>query len=179
MIAHDDREKKDGRELVLLDRRPGLVYNTFYHRGVAQSGSAQRSGRWGRGFKSHLPDSNFLMLIRDLQKCRRVISGDKAILREFFHPDKARVEIRYSLAHAVVKRGKKTLPHRLSTSEVYYVLAGRGVMHVGDKTNKVRPGQAVYVPPGSVQFIENTGRSDLVFLCIVDPAWQPEDEEVT
>ena len=161
-----------------LDRHAGLVYNTPFHRGVAQSGSAQRSGRWGRGFKSHLPDSIFLMLIKGLSKSRRFISGDKAVLRELLHPDKTRVDIRYSLAHAVVKPGKKTLPHRLATSEVYYILAGRGVMHVGDEAEKVRPGQAVYVPPGSIQFIENSGRSRLAFLCIVDPAWRPEDEEV-
>jgi mannose-6-phosphate isomerase-like protein (cupin superfamily) len=118
------------------------------------------------------------MLIRDLSKSRRFISGDKAVLRELFHPDKAAVDIRYSLAHAVVKPGKKTLPHRLATSEIYYILAGRGVMHVGDEAKKVRPGQAVYIPPGFIQFIENSGRSELAFLCIVDPAWRPEDEGV-
>ncbi|HEX2694591.1 MAG TPA: cupin domain-containing protein [Acidobacteriota bacterium] len=118
------------------------------------------------------------MLIRDLETSRRFVSGDKAVLRELLHPDNAQVDIRYSLAHAVVKPGKKTRPHRLSTSEVYYILAGRGVIHVGDESEKVRPGQAVYIPPGSVQFIENSGRSDLAFLCIVDPAWRREDEEI-
>ena len=164
--------------MLSLDRRTGLDYNKFSHRGVAQSGSAQRSGRWGRGFKSHLPDSNFHMLIKDLAKSHRYISGDRAVLRELLHPDKARIDIHYSLAHAVVKPGGRTLPHRLSTSEVYYVLAGRGVMHVGDEAARVRPGQAVYIPSGSVQFIENSGRSDLAFLCIVDPAWRPEDEKI-
>jgi mannose-6-phosphate isomerase-like protein (cupin superfamily) len=118
------------------------------------------------------------MQIRDLSKSRRFVSGDKAVLRELLHPDRARVDIRYSLAHAVVKPGKKTRPHRLATSEVYYILAGRGVMHVGDEAERVRAGQVIYVPPGSVQFIENSGRSDLAFLCIVDPAWRPEDEEL-
>ena len=164
--------------MLSLDRPSGLVYNTIFRRGVAQSGSAQRSGRWGRGFKSHLPDLNFLMLIRDLSNSRPFISGDKAVLTELFRPEKAAVDIRYSLAHAVVKPGKKTLPHCLTTSEIYYILAGRGVMHVGDEAEKVRPGQAVYIPPGSVQFIENSGRSELAFLCIVDPAWRPEDEDV-
>jgi mannose-6-phosphate isomerase-like protein (cupin superfamily) len=118
------------------------------------------------------------MLIRELGKSRRFVSGDKAVLRELLHPDKARVEIRYSLAHAVVKSGRTTLPHRLATAEVYYILAGRGVMHVDDDVEKVRPGQAVYIPPGAVQFIENPGKSDLSFLCIVDPAWRREDEEI-
>lgn len=118
------------------------------------------------------------MLIRDLGKSRRFISGDKAVLREILHPDRDRAAIRYSLAHAVVKPRKATLPHRLATAEVYYILAGHGIIHVDDESERVRPGQAVYIPPGSVQFIENSGRSDLAFLCIVDPAWRSEDEEI-
>jgi mannose-6-phosphate isomerase-like protein (cupin superfamily) len=118
------------------------------------------------------------MLIKDLANSRPFLSGDRAVLRELLHPDKAPLALHYSLAHAVVKAGKKTLPHRLAASEVYYILSGRGVIHVDGEVEKVRPGQAVYIPAGSVQFIENPGRSDLAFLCIVDPAWRPEDEEV-
>ncbi len=118
------------------------------------------------------------MFIRDLKTSEKFISGDRAVLRELLHPGKSPLALRYSLAHALVKPGKKTLPHRLKTSEVYYVLSGSGTMHIDRETAKVRPGQAVYIPPGSVQFIENTGRADLTFLCIVDPAWRPEDEEV-
>jgi len=42
----------------------------------------------------------------------------------------------------------------------------------------VGPGQAVYIPPGAVQFIENAGPGRLAFLCIVDPAWTPAAEEI-
>jgi mannose-6-phosphate isomerase-like protein (cupin superfamily) len=51
-------------------------------------------------------------------------------------------------------------------------------MHIDDETEKVSPGQAVYIPPDARQFINNSGLSDLKFLCIVDPAWRKEDEEV-
>jgi len=51
-------------------------------------------------------------------------------------------------------------------------------MHIDAESKTVRAGQAVYIPPGAVQFIENGGRSELRFLCIVDPAWRPEDEEI-
>jgi len=36
----------------------------------------------------------------------------------------------------------------------------------------------IYIPPNSVQRIKNIGPNDLIFLCIVDPAWKPEDEEL-
>ena len=51
-------------------------------------------------------------------------------------------------------------------------------MHVDGETTAVAGEQTLYVPPGSVQHLENTGPDELVFLCIVDPAWKAEDEEV-
>jgi mannose-6-phosphate isomerase-like protein (cupin superfamily) len=118
------------------------------------------------------------MFIRDLQKCKQFTSGDNCILRELFNPLKDTLDLKYSLAHAVVEPGKTTYSHRLKSSEVYYILKGRGEMHIDGETKKVRKGQAVYIPPYSVQRIKNTGRGDLVFLCIVDPAWKKEDEEI-
>jgi mannose-6-phosphate isomerase-like protein (cupin superfamily) len=118
------------------------------------------------------------MLIKDLNKCPEIVAGDETVLRELLHPDKADLKIRYSLAHASVEPGQSSLPHRLKTSEVYYILVGEGIMHVDDESAPVHAGQAVYVPPNSGQHISNTGDSDLKFLCIVDPAWQPQDEEV-
>ena len=88
------------------------------------------------------------------------------------------IACRYSLCHATVKPGQTTRPHRLRTSEVYYILGGQGLMSIDGESEAVRPGQAIYIPPHSTQYIQNTGSSDLTFLCIVDPAWREEDEEV-
>ncbi len=118
------------------------------------------------------------MLIRRLQDCDEFIGGDDSILRELLHPAKAKIDIRYSLAQATVKPGERTKPHRLKTAEVYYLLQGQGRMHIDDETRDVTVQSAIYIPPHAVQWIENTGAVDLVFLCIVDPAWRPEDEEI-
>jgi mannose-6-phosphate isomerase-like protein (cupin superfamily) len=118
------------------------------------------------------------MFIKDLRNCDEFIAGDDTILRELLHPDKADVQLRYSLAHARIKPGKTSYPHILKTSEVYYFLEGEGIMHIGDESAQVRSGQAVYIPPHHNQYIHNSGSSDLIFLCIVDPAWRKEDEEV-
>jgi mannose-6-phosphate isomerase-like protein (cupin superfamily) len=118
------------------------------------------------------------VFIRDLTTCKDIIAGDETVLRELLHPDKADLQIGYSLAHAVVKPGRTTLPHRLKTSEVYYILEGQGMMHIDEERSPVRAGQAVYIPPRAVQYIENTGSTELKFLCIVDPAWRKEDEEI-
>jgi mannose-6-phosphate isomerase-like protein (cupin superfamily) len=119
-----------------------------------------------------------IVFIRDLTDCEEIIAGDRAVLRELLHPDKADLKISYSLAHAIVKPGQASLQHRLKTSEVYYILEGEGIMYIDDESAEVHPGHAVYVPPNSTQYIKNTGSSDLRFLCIVDPAWRQEDEEV-
>lgn len=51
-------------------------------------------------------------------------------------------------------------------------------MEIDGEQRPVGVGQAVYIPPGGKQRIRNTGAGDLEFLCIVDPAWRPEDERV-
>ena len=116
------------------------------------------------------------MLVRHLNDCDEITAGDSSILREFLHPAKADVQIRYSLAHAKVEPGYATKPHKLKSSEVYYILAGKGLMHIDEQSLEVTSDCAVYIPPQSVQYIENTGDSELKFLCIVDPAWREEDE---
>jgi mannose-6-phosphate isomerase-like protein (cupin superfamily) len=116
------------------------------------------------------------MFIRDLQSCEEFIAGDHTVLRELIHPAKDNLELRYSLAFAVLGRGKTSFPHQLKTSEVYFILDGEGIMHIGEETARVIPGFAIYIPPNTRQFIQNTGRTDLKFICIVDPAWRPEDE---
>ncbi|MCP4632353.1 MAG: cupin domain-containing protein [candidate division Zixibacteria bacterium] len=118
------------------------------------------------------------MFIRDLIKCKEITAGDNTILRELFNPEKDDLNLRYSLALAIVKPGKTTLSHRMQSSEVYYIIQGTGKMFIDDEIENVRPGHAIYIPPLSIQKIENNGSDDLIFLCIVDPAWKPEDEEV-
>ncbi len=118
------------------------------------------------------------MLVRRPEDCEHFVAGDGSILRELLHPDKANVAIRYSLAHARVGPDERTKAHRLKTAELYYILSGRGRMYIDAEATDVGANCAIYIPPGAVQHIANIGKTDLLFLCIVDPAWQPEDEEV-
>ncbi|KUG19811.1 MAG: cupin domain-containing protein [Methanomicrobiaceae archaeon] len=121
------------------------------------------------------------MLIRDIRDGVYEKVMDGSILCELLHPDREREEIpmQCSIAHAIVPAGASTLPHRLrDSSEVYYILMGEGRMHIDRESAPVRPGQAVFIPPRASQHIENTGEGDLTFLCIVDPRWRAEDEEL-
>ena len=118
------------------------------------------------------------MLIRKLHECEEFIAGDGTLLRELLHPDKQLIALRYSLAHAVFPGDQTSIPHSLTTAEVYFILTGQGEMHIDEAVQMVEPGDAVYIPPNARQFIRNCGSEPLVFICIVDPAWRREDETV-
>jgi mannose-6-phosphate isomerase-like protein (cupin superfamily) len=118
------------------------------------------------------------LLVRNLAECAEFIAGDGTLLRELLHPDKDQVSLRYSIARAIVPPRMSSLPHQLASSEVYYILSGSGTMHIDSESSPVSPDHLVYIPPGAVQFIDNTSPEPLVFLCIVDPAWRAEDEKI-
>jgi mannose-6-phosphate isomerase-like protein (cupin superfamily) len=121
------------------------------------------------------------MSVRKLEECEVITALDGTILRELLNPlrDGAELKLGYSIAHALIKPGFASYPHRLTrASEVYYFLQGKGVMHVEDQQFDVSVGTVVYVPPNARQTLENTGDTDIAFLCIVDPYWRPEDEEL-
>lgn len=118
------------------------------------------------------------MFIKNLLRdCPEFIAGDETRLRELANPlhDKG-FPARYSIAHAIVEPGKKSTPHKMLTSEVYYILEGQGQMHIEDETAKIGVGDMISIPSKATQWIENTGTVRLVFLCLVDPAWRKEDE---
>jgi len=118
------------------------------------------------------------VFIRRIRECTEFTAGDNTKLREIFNPLKDALDLRYSFAVARVAPGDTTLLHRLEHSEVYHILEGAGVMRIDDETEDVRAGDVIYVPPGASQQITGGGEGELVFVCIVDPAWKAEDEEI-
>lgn len=118
------------------------------------------------------------MLIKRFNQLKEFTAGDNTKLREYLNPLKEKLRLRYSLAHASVEPGETTYKHLLENSEVYYIISGEGRMNINDETETVFPGDVIYIPPGSIQSITNSGSGPLKFLCIVDPAWEPEIERV-
>ena len=108
----------------------------------------------------------------------KFLAGDHTVLRELLHPAKQRLALGYSVAHGTLAPGARSKWHRLTSAEVYYIIAGRGQLTVDDSVVAVEPGSTVYVPPGGKQSLENGGPTPIEFLCLVDPAWRPEDEKV-
>lgn len=81
-----------------------------------------------------------------------------------------------SLAEARLPPGGVTTPHfHAQTEEIYYVLAGQGVMQIGTERRNVGPGDAIAIPPGAPHQISNTGDMELKFLCCCAPAYEHDD----
>jgi len=118
------------------------------------------------------------MTFKKLRDIKIIDGGEGTKIRQIFHPHNTLSGIRFSISHCLVEAGKKSALHKMKSSEVYYILEGEGVLHIDDDVLNVSKDQAIYIPPNSKQYIENTGKNDLNFLCIVDPAWRKEDEEI-
>jgi len=53
--------------------------------------------------------------------------------------------------------------------QIYHVLEGEGLMDIDGKKHVVRKHDVVYLPPGVVHAIQNSGLVDLVFLVVTSP----------
>ena len=118
------------------------------------------------------------MFVKALADCPEFLAGDHTVLREILHPAKEALALGHSLAHARLGPGLASTPHRLASSEVYVLVAGRGRMTIDGEERDVMAGDTIYIPPHATQHIRNLGEEALVFFCLVEPAWRPEDEEV-
>lgn len=82
-----------------------------------------------------------------------------------------------SLAEEVLPSGCAVTPHHhRKIDAIYYILAGRGLMTVGDETREVEVGNAVFIPRGHLHSLRNIGSDPITFLMPCGPAFFYEDE---
>ena len=81
-----------------------------------------------------------------------------------------------SIARARVTSGATTKLHALQgIDERYVILEGEGLVEVdGKPPEPVSYLDVITIPAGKPQRITNTGRSDLIFLCVCTPRFRPE-----
>jgi mannose-6-phosphate isomerase-like protein (cupin superfamily) len=81
-----------------------------------------------------------------------------------------------TLAEARLGVGGSTTPHyHPKSEEIYYILAGDGLMRVNDQRRTVGPGDAIAIPPGATHQLLNTGRDVLRLLCCCAPGYEHDD----
>jgi len=107
------------------------------------------------------------------------IEGDEGVkIKEYFHPHNTLNGINYSIAQFSLDVGKKTKLHKIKSSEIYYILEGKGNLKINEEIFCLEKNDSAYIPPNSKQFIENIGSENLRFLCIVEPAWKAEEDKI-
>ena len=116
------------------------------------------------------------MSIRKNSEIGFIEGNEGTKIKQYFHPHNTLNGINYSLAQFTLEPGKKSKLHKIKSSEIYYVLEGSGNLTIDNQSHFVQKDDSVYVPPNAKQFIENSGKEDLKFLCIVEPAWKADDE---
>ena len=118
------------------------------------------------------------MFFRHADDKEQITAGDGCRLTELANPLKERFGLDCSVALCVLDEGRRTYRHVLSACEVYYFIKGEGRLYSGGEVLEVRAGMLAEVPGGKVQYLENSGEGDLRFLCLVQPAWHEDHEEI-
>lgn len=82
-----------------------------------------------------------------------------------------------SLAEELLPPGATVTPHHhRTTEEIYYVLEGDGEMTIAGETQAVGPGDAIFIPTGSVHTLRNVGSTPMRIVLVCGPAFSREDE---
>lgn len=82
--------------------------------------------------------------------------------------------VKHSLAYSVIPSGCSSKRHyHPQDEETYYILKGNAKLVIDGKEHHVSAGDAIFIQPLERHQIFATGQSDLEFLAICAPAWQP------
>ncbi|MDK2938155.1 MAG: hypothetical protein PWQ51_319 [Methanolobus sp.] len=105
---------------------------------------------------------------------------DTVSLGNLLHPSKADRDlgIDYSIAHVIISPDASIEAHIMKNPETHYVISGEGILYIDDVPFDVKAGDLVVIPANAVQITENTGKTDLEFFAIDQPAWAEENEEI-
>ncbi len=73
----------------------------------------------------------------------------------------------FSMRHFEIEPGGYTPRHTHAHEHEVFVLAGEGSVMEGDTEHPLRPGMAVFVPPGQTHQFRNQGPGPFKFLCLI------------
>jgi mannose-6-phosphate isomerase-like protein (cupin superfamily) len=115
------------------------------------------------------------MEIRARDDARPFVTDDGSTIRSLLDLSNAPVA-HQSLAEATIEAGASTVRHHHRVSEeIYYIVAGSGLMEIDGEERPVGVGDAILIPPGAWHTISATGDGPLRLLCACAPPWASED----
>ena len=82
----------------------------------------------------------------------------------------------HSFSHVVIPPRCSSRPHYHPVAEeTYYILKGEGRMMVDGREMRLVPGDALLILPPEVHQIFNDTDTDLEFIAVCAPAWEPKN----
>jgi mannose-6-phosphate isomerase-like protein (cupin superfamily) len=79
-------------------------------------------------------------------------------------------EIDYKIVYVTLKPGESSIVYKLqNNSVIYFILEGKGLMHINNDEEEFHGVQVIYISPNSKHYIENTEDRELKFLRIFYP----------
>jgi mannose-6-phosphate isomerase-like protein (cupin superfamily) len=103
------------------------------------------------------------------------VTKDQSTIRELLHPARHGVSA-VSFAEATVEIGDTTAMHlHRKSEEIYHITAGAGTMRLGSAKFAIRPGDTIFIAPGTPHNVTSTGRDALKILCVSCPAYADDD----
>lgn len=115
------------------------------------------------------PDSTAGPLLADLAGQQAEITGDRRF-RVLFAPGQGCAAATQFVGE--IPPGRAPF-HSHAYDEVVLILAGEGVLHVGDDDRLIAPGSCLHLAPGTPHCLENTGQATLRVLGVFHPGGSP------
>jgi len=114
-------------------------------------------------------------IIRRANKLKPFRAKDGAFIYELLRPQNSPIK-NVGIAVGALGKRKHALPHFHKISEeVYYILSGRGAVTINGRTQKIKTGDAIYIPINAVHALTNLTRQKLEVLCISSPPYTDKD----
>lgn len=113
--------------------------------------------------------------IRNKEKIKPFITKDGSEIREIFHPNNTSIKS-MSFAEATVYPGDSSEYHiHKKADEIYFILAGKGIMEIERKKATVKKGDSIFIPAKNKHRIKNIGKAPLKILCSSSPPYSHKD----
>jgi mannose-6-phosphate isomerase-like protein (cupin superfamily) len=113
--------------------------------------------------------------VRNLDQAEPFVTKDGSRIRELVGLPTTPLARNQSLAEATLAPGQATERHyHAESEEIYFLLAGGGVMELDGDTRAVGPGDAVLIPPGARHTLR-AGPDGARLLCCCAPPYRHED----
>jgi mannose-6-phosphate isomerase-like protein (cupin superfamily) len=115
------------------------------------------------------PDGAAGPLLADLAEQPAEITGDREF-RVLFAPGQGCAAATQFVGE--IPPGRAPF-HTHTYDEVVLILAGEGVLHIGDEDRPLAPGSCLHLAPGTPHCLENTGQTTLRVLGVFHPGGSP------